>query len=439
MIPSVLPAAPPGRGLSREPAPPPRGVAGAGRARLRRGAAVPVRRPRGVGRLRAGRRRRAAQHGARAQPAGRRTGRAGQHAAARAARHAGPQPGARGVPTSRSTRSSRSCCRTTSRSRCRTPPGRPPAHRRRDRPDRGRAAGAAGARRGGAGRRPRGPRLVGARSAGRLVRRRAGRCAGRAGRRGRAAGDQGRAGARGTPAGAPRCGSATGSSGTPASCTRRWSRRWACRRAPARWSWTWTRSRWSTPDRPPRSRRTRRSRSTSPWSRRPRCRRPSWPTRCSTAADRCWRSCGCSTSTPASRSATGQRSLAFALRFRAPDRTLTSDEANAARDAAVAVAAQRHGARAARLSDRSPIVGAPPADHCRAREPRNRGVARIVRRPSDRRPTPGSSAGRSDCRTQLSDAPDRRPRQRGARPGVLPAQPGHFRHAPDPAPNCSNS
>ena len=40
----------------------------------------------------------------------------------------------------------------------------------------------------------------------------------------------------------------------------------------------------------------------------------------------------------------GHRSLAFALRFRAPDRTLTSEEANAARDAAVAVAAQRHGA-----------------------------------------------------------------------------------------------
>jgi phenylalanyl-tRNA synthetase beta chain len=40
----------------------------------------------------------------------------------------------------------------------------------------------------------------------------------------------------------------------------------------------------------------------------------------------------------------GRRSLAFTLRFRAPDRTLTSEEANAARDAAVAVAAQRHGA-----------------------------------------------------------------------------------------------
>jgi phenylalanyl-tRNA synthetase beta chain len=40
----------------------------------------------------------------------------------------------------------------------------------------------------------------------------------------------------------------------------------------------------------------------------------------------------------------GRRSLAFTLRFRAPDRTLTSEEANAARDAAVAVAADRFGA-----------------------------------------------------------------------------------------------
>ena len=40
----------------------------------------------------------------------------------------------------------------------------------------------------------------------------------------------------------------------------------------------------------------------------------------------------------------GHRSLAYTLRFRAPDRTLTSEEANAARDAAVAVAAERHGA-----------------------------------------------------------------------------------------------
>jgi phenylalanyl-tRNA synthetase beta chain len=40
----------------------------------------------------------------------------------------------------------------------------------------------------------------------------------------------------------------------------------------------------------------------------------------------------------------GYRSLAFALRFRAPDRTLTDDEVNAARDAALASAAERVGA-----------------------------------------------------------------------------------------------
>ncbi|BBE22385.1 phenylalanine--tRNA ligase beta subunit [Arthrobacter sp. MN05-02] len=40
----------------------------------------------------------------------------------------------------------------------------------------------------------------------------------------------------------------------------------------------------------------------------------------------------------------GRKSLAFALRFRAPDRTLTADEASAARDAAVALAAERFGA-----------------------------------------------------------------------------------------------
>ena len=40
----------------------------------------------------------------------------------------------------------------------------------------------------------------------------------------------------------------------------------------------------------------------------------------------------------------GKRSLAFALRFRAPDRTLTEAETAAARDAAVALAVVRHGA-----------------------------------------------------------------------------------------------
>jgi phenylalanyl-tRNA synthetase beta chain len=40
----------------------------------------------------------------------------------------------------------------------------------------------------------------------------------------------------------------------------------------------------------------------------------------------------------------GKRSLAFALRFRAPDRTLTVAEATAARDAAVAATTQTHNA-----------------------------------------------------------------------------------------------
>jgi phenylalanyl-tRNA synthetase beta chain len=40
----------------------------------------------------------------------------------------------------------------------------------------------------------------------------------------------------------------------------------------------------------------------------------------------------------------GRKSLAYALRFRAPDRTLTVDEASAARDAAVALAGERTGA-----------------------------------------------------------------------------------------------
>jgi phenylalanyl-tRNA synthetase beta chain len=40
----------------------------------------------------------------------------------------------------------------------------------------------------------------------------------------------------------------------------------------------------------------------------------------------------------------GRRSLAYALRFRAPDRTLTVEEATAAKDAAVAEAARRTGA-----------------------------------------------------------------------------------------------
>jgi phenylalanyl-tRNA synthetase beta chain len=40
----------------------------------------------------------------------------------------------------------------------------------------------------------------------------------------------------------------------------------------------------------------------------------------------------------------GRKSLAYALRFRAPDRTLTAEDASAAREAAVAAAAARTGA-----------------------------------------------------------------------------------------------
>ena len=40
----------------------------------------------------------------------------------------------------------------------------------------------------------------------------------------------------------------------------------------------------------------------------------------------------------------GRQSLAFTLRFRAPDRTLTVEETTAARDAAVAEANSRTGA-----------------------------------------------------------------------------------------------
>jgi phenylalanyl-tRNA synthetase beta chain len=41
----------------------------------------------------------------------------------------------------------------------------------------------------------------------------------------------------------------------------------------------------------------------------------------------------------------GSRSLAYALTLRAPDRTLTSEEATAVRDAALAAAAERTGAQ----------------------------------------------------------------------------------------------
>ena len=66
--------------------------------------------------------------------------------------------------------------------------------------------------------------------------------------------------------------------------------------------------------------------------------------RCARARASCSSRCGSSTSTPGEQIGDGQKSLAFALRFRAPDRTLTEAETGAARDAAVARAAEVVGA-----------------------------------------------------------------------------------------------
>ena len=72
-----------------------------------------------------------------------------------------------------------------------------------------------------------------------------------------------------------------------------------------------------------------------PDRRRGRRRSERWSTPCATARASCSRMSGCSTSTPARRSATAASRVTLALRFRAADRTLTEDEASAARDAAV--------------------------------------------------------------------------------------------------------
>ncbi len=67
-------------------------------------------------------------------------------------------------------------------------------------------------------------------------------------------------------------------------------------------------------------------------------------TPCGRAPASCWRACGSSTCYTGEQVGAGRKSLAFALRFRAPDRTLTEQETGAARDAAVALAAERLGA-----------------------------------------------------------------------------------------------
>ncbi|WP_442940323.1 hypothetical protein [Nocardioides sp. B-3] len=76
--------------------------------------------------------------------------------------------------------------------------------------------------------------------------------------------------------------------------------------------------------------------------------RPSLPRRsrrpCEKERGSCSSRSGSSTSSPATRVGEGKKSLAYALRFRAADRTLKEGEAAAARDAAVALAAERTGA-----------------------------------------------------------------------------------------------
>ena len=144
----------------------------------------------------------------------------------------------------------------------------------------------------------------------------------------------------------PARGSAGRSSATPASCTREVCQAFGLPPRSAaveidldlllRLPSTSSPGRSSRPTRWPR--RTSRSSSTS------RCPSPTSRRRCARARVSCWSRSGSSTSTPATRSVPGKKSLAFALRFRAPDRTLTEEETSAARDAAVALAAERTGA-----------------------------------------------------------------------------------------------
>ena len=69
-----------------------------------------------------------------------------------------------------------------------------------------------------------------------------------------------------------------------------------------------------------------------------------WSRRCATARVNSSNRCGCSTSSPASRSARARSRWRTRCGSAPPDRTLTVDEATAARDAAVALAAERTGA-----------------------------------------------------------------------------------------------
>ena len=189
---------------------------------------------------------------------------------------------------------------------------------------------------------PRAGRLVGTRPGRRLGGRRRGGADGRPAGAGRGRRCGPTSTRRGTRAAAPRCcATATGRRPRRRAAPPGRRRRSGCPSAPARWSSTSTllgighdpgagAAAVDVPAGDP-GRRARRRRAT--------CRPPRSRRRCAPAPATCWSRCGCSTSTAASRSGEGKASLAYALRFRAPDRTLTVEEATAAREAAVAEAA----------------------------------------------------------------------------------------------------
>ncbi len=96
----------------------------------------------------------------------------------------------------------------------------------------------------------------------------------------------------------------------------------------------------------------------------------------------------------------GHRSLAFALRFRAPDRTLTEKETAAAREAAVALAARAARRAATRLALQA---------QARPRTAQARAISAIV--PSGAAGSRAASATRSSSRAGLGqrrDVPGRR-------------------------------
>ena len=146
MIPSVLPAAPAGRGLTDSPEAPPRHRQVAGAVRIRRDPADAVPACRGLRHLGSGRRRSAPHHRRGAQPARGRPPAAGLDAAARAAGSVGAQR----IPRQRRYRAVRhrpGGAADRADPRRRTHPDRSPAHRRRDRHARRVAAAPAAARR----------------------------------------------------------------------------------------------------------------------------------------------------------------------------------------------------------------------------------------------------------------------------------------------------